>query len=215
VPPERRAVTPEMKPKPPSEPVRRTLDYYDTHADEFIARTADVDMSHVYEPFLALVPQGGHILDAGCGSGRDSAEFVRRGYHVTAFDGSAQLARRAAQRTGFPVLHLTFDQVAWRQAFDGVWACGSLLHLPLPEVQDALLALANALRPGGVLFCSLKAGTCEGEREGRWFTDTSPQALRSMLSGVPGLEVVRIWQTDDARPDRVGTRWVNALARRV
>jgi SAM-dependent methyltransferase len=75
-----------MKPRRHSDPVERTLDYYDSHAEEFLERTATVSIEHLYEPFLALVPQGGRILDAGCGSGRDAAEFARRGYEVVAFD---------------------------------------------------------------------------------------------------------------------------------
>lgn len=194
------------------DPVQDTLKYYDEHAEEFIARTVDVDMSYVYEPFLALLPARGRILDAGCGSGRDVSEFARRGYQVTAFDGSAELARLATQRTGFPILHLAFDAVAWHREFDGVWACASLLHLPHHELPDALGRLVRALKPGGVLFASIKAGAHEGEREGRWFTDTSSDRMRSLLASA-GLQVERVWETDDARPDRVGTRWVNALAR--
>ena len=49
---------------------------------------------------------------------------------VVAFDGSAEIARLASERTGLKVLHLTFDQIDWRDEFDGVWACASLLHLP-------------------------------------------------------------------------------------
>lgn len=194
--------------------MQRTLAYYDQHVQEFIERTANVDLRHVYEPFLALVPEGGHILDAGCGSGRDAAEFVRRGYKVTAFDGSAEVAKAAAKRTGLSVLHLTFDAISWQNEFDGVWACASLLHLPDPELHDALLRLDAALKPQGVLFASLKAGAFEGEREGRWFTDTTSDRLRALVRGAERLEVVRIWETVDPRPDHVQTRWVNALARR-
>lgn len=203
-----------MNPNEPSDAVHRTLDYYDRHAKEFIERTANVDMSHVHEPFLALLPPGGDVLDAGCGSGRDSAEFAKRGYAVTAFDGSVELARLASERTGLPVLQLTFDAIDWHEEFDGIWASACLLHLPRPEVREALVRLAAALKPAGVLFVSFKAGTLEGEREGRWFTDTTPGTLRSMVGSVPNLNVLRIWETDDARPDRVGTRWVNALCRR-
>jgi SAM-dependent methyltransferase len=173
-------------------------------------------MTHASDPFLALMPQAGHILDAGCGSGRDTAEFVRRGFRVTAFDGSAALATRAAERTGLPVLHLRFDEVTWNEQFDGVWACASLLHLPTPELRDALVRLVTALKPAGVLFASIKVGSHEGERDGRWFNDTTPEGFGAVVRDIsPRLEVVRIWETDDARPDRAGTRWVNALARRA
>jgi SAM-dependent methyltransferase len=189
-----------MKRRRHSDPVERTLEYYDTHAGDFIERTANVSMAHLYEPFLALIPQGGRILDAGCGSGRDAAEFARRGYDVVAFDGSAEVARRAAERTGLTVLHLTFDQIAWRGEFDGVWACASLLHLPSPQLRTALNRMVDCLRRGGVLYVSLKEGRLEGVREERWFTDSTAAGLRQLLAGTDALDVIRIWETADARP---------------
>ena len=98
--------------------VRDTLAYYDQHTDAFIERTAERAMEHVYTPFLALIPERGRILDAGCGSGRDAAAFAARGYRVTAFDGSPKMARRASERTGLTVRTLTFDAVDWHEEFD-------------------------------------------------------------------------------------------------
>jgi len=49
-------------------------------AAEFCERTASVDMSELYAPFLREMPAGGRILDAGCGSGRDSLAFLRKVY---------------------------------------------------------------------------------------------------------------------------------------
>jgi ubiquinone/menaquinone biosynthesis C-methylase UbiE len=42
-------------------------------------------MAPLYTRFLARIPAGGHILDAGCGSGRDALAFRKLGYAVTAF----------------------------------------------------------------------------------------------------------------------------------
>lgn len=201
-------------PTRPSDPISETLAYYDANAQEFIDRTVNVSMDHLYEPFLALIPPQGRILDAGCGSGRDAAEFARRGFDVTAFDGSAVLAQLSSKRTGLHVLHQTFDGMRWREEFDGVWACASLLHLTSDKLTAALARIALALRVGGVLFVSMKAGQFEGAREGRWFTDTTPVLLRELLIGTGSLEVTRVWETDDARPDTSVT-WVYALSRRM
>ncbi len=197
-----------------TDPIARTLAYYDEHAEEFIERTASLSMQHLYEPFLKLIPAGGKILDAGCGSGRDSAEFARRGYVVTAFDGSAVLAQFASQRSGLQVLHQTFDDINWRDEFDGVWACASLLHLRSEEIAPAVTRIALALRSGGVLFLSMKAGQFEGPREGRWFTDTTPMGLRELLTHTEVFESIRVWEAEETRPE-ITVTWVNALARRV
>jgi SAM-dependent methyltransferase len=76
------------------------VDYYDEHAAEFIANTQSVDLSELYGPFLSLIPGGGRILDAGCGSGRDSLAFLKLGYDVTWIDASAKMVEATAALTG-------------------------------------------------------------------------------------------------------------------
>ena len=68
-----------------------TLDYYNNHADAFIHDTAFVDFTDVQDRFLCLLPNGGRILDFGCGSGRDALYFHKKGFIVDAVDGSERL----------------------------------------------------------------------------------------------------------------------------
>ena len=96
----------------PTEPDNTTLDYYDRNADAFTARTINDDLTSEYDAFLKHLPPGGHILDAGCGSGRDTRHFLDMGYHVTAFDGSIEMAARATEHTGRSVAHLRFEDIA-------------------------------------------------------------------------------------------------------
>ena len=64
------------------------MNYYDENGQEFFNGTVDTDMSSHYDKFLALIPDNASILDAGCGSGRDTLKFKSLGYEVTAIDGS-------------------------------------------------------------------------------------------------------------------------------
>ncbi len=59
-----------------------TLAYYDEFGADFSSSTVDLNMGTHHERFLARVPQGGAILDLGCGSGRDSLAFLNSGYTV-------------------------------------------------------------------------------------------------------------------------------------
>jgi SAM-dependent methyltransferase len=106
-----------------------TFTYYNDNAERFFAETVEVNMSDLHIRFLTRLPQGGLILDAGCGSGRDSKAFLERGYRVNAFDASPALAKLAAKFIGQEVAARTFDQVDEAACYDGVWACASLLHL--------------------------------------------------------------------------------------
>jgi len=71
------------------------MDYYDDNADSYVKSTLRVDMQPLYERFLPLLPAQAHILDAGCGSGRDAKCFIQNGYQVTAFDASVKIAALA------------------------------------------------------------------------------------------------------------------------
>ena len=53
---------------PPWDYRTSTTGYYDRYATEFSENTFTVDVSALYIPFLREIPEGGAILDAGCGS---------------------------------------------------------------------------------------------------------------------------------------------------
>ncbi|HRQ48738.1 MAG TPA: DEAD/DEAH box helicase family protein, partial [Rhodocyclaceae bacterium] len=190
-----------------------TDDYYDRNASRFVADTADVDMSELHARFLAFVPDGGLILDAGCGSGRDSKAFLEHGYRVRAFDASAEVALLASSLIGQSVETLTFDDLTDVACYDGVWACASLLHLREDAIPGALSRLWAALKPGGVSYLSFKLGECERTDQGRHFTDATEPRLRKWLDGLSDIETVECWITHDRRPDR-NERWLNALIHR-
>jgi SAM-dependent methyltransferase len=190
------------------------LAYYEDQAQSFFAETVAVDMAPLYARFLALIPSGGHILDAGCGSGRDALAFRRLGYAVTAFEASPALARLASEHCGLPVEVRRFQEVDWEDAFDGIWACASLLHVPMAELPEVLGRLGRALKPDGVLYVSFKYGAGEREHEGRRFTDLDEQGLAGLVEAVPALVVMETWVTGDRREGREGERWLNAVVAR-
>jgi SAM-dependent methyltransferase len=196
-----------------SRPSDETLAYYARNAQAFVADTVNVRMESLYRPLLDLLPPGGHILDAGCGSGRDAREFKRRGYRVTAIDASPEVARLAAEVIGQPVEVLRFQEMDNAAAFDGVWASAALVHVPRGEIDDVLVRLGRSLRPGGVLYVSFKVGEAEGSRNGRWFNDYTEESLAELLGRHPLLETLRLWRTEDLREGREGQLWLNALAR--
>ena len=171
-------------------------------------------MDAIYGPFLSLLPREAHILDAGCGSGRDSLHFLRRGHSVIAFDASAKMASLASELLGQDVLRMSFDEVAFDQQFDGVWACASLLHVPRAALPDVLGRLGRSLKPGGTMYASFKHGYGEVIRDGRLFNDYEEEAFLALLRACPELSLIDLWQTNDVRPDREDAVWLNALIQR-
>lgn len=187
-----------------------TLEYYQQHADDFFNSTVNVDMRSLYTPFLERIPQGGLILDAGCGSGRDSKAFLQQGYRVEAFDATAEMAKLASQHTGLSVKQMTFSDVDAVNHYDGIWCCASLLHVSAAELPDAMAKLARALKPDGIWYVSFKYGDGERVKDGRRFTDLNEQGLNTLLAGLAGITLVGHWITEDKRPDR-SEMWLNAL----
>lgn len=190
-----------------------SIDYYDTHGQAFFDGSVSADMSPIQTRFLAHVPAGGEILEGGCGSGRDALAFARAGYAVTAFDGSERMVALATEHTGLPVVHLRFEDVAWRDRFNGIWTSASLLHVSRADLPAVLARLAAALKPGGVWMLSFKLGETERLSSGRRFTDMTEPMLARAVEGA-GLDLVELWTDADVRPGRAEEYWVAAIARR-
>ncbi|MGY6770047.1 class I SAM-dependent methyltransferase [Komagataeibacter sp. NFXK3] len=190
-----------------------TLAWYDRNASSFEARTASVDIKAIHGLFLPDIPPGGHILDAGCGVGRDALAFAHAGHRVTAMDGSAAMVRLARKRTaGHPVSvhHMTFAELDWTNRFDGFWACAALLHLPPTELETALTRLAQALKPSGTGYASFKAGTGRRVENGRYFFDMTEEKLQNTIRNTP-LRLRLCSITTDQAGDRPSVTWLNAI----
>ena len=188
-----------------------SIAYYEANAQGFFDGTVALDLSVLHTRFLAWLPAGGHILDAGCGSGRDARAFLEQGYTMTACDASPALAALASTHCGLPVQVLRLEEIDWQARFDGIWACASLLHLSLLELPPVLLRLAVALKPNGILFTSFKHGQGEREHGGRRFTDLDEAGLAALVRAAPYFTVLETWITLDRRPEQTDDRWLNAL----
>lgn len=191
-----------------------TLAYYDAHARAFAESTADVDMSGARERFTRCLGRGATILDLGCGSGRDARRFAEAGFVVTATDGSPRLCEVARQLTGIEVRCERFLDLADTDAYDGIWACSSILHLPKRDLAVMFAKMCRALTDEGVIYTSFKYGTSEGMRAGRYFTDFTETTFADFMEGVSGLRLQEFWVSEDVRPERSDERWLNVLLRK-
>ncbi|MCC8163335.1 MAG: class I SAM-dependent methyltransferase [Lachnospiraceae bacterium] len=169
-------------------------------------------MSFCRDRFMACLPAGAHILDAGCGSGRDSKVFMEHGFAVTAMDASGKMCGEATELLGQKVLQLSFAEMNFLNEFDGIWACASLLHVAENEIHPVMENMKKALKPQGVLYASFKYGTEERTAQERLFHDYNESSLKELLE-VHGFLVCDIFITKDVRTDRAKEMWVNALAR--
>jgi SAM-dependent methyltransferase len=191
-----------------------SIEYYNQNAAEYFDQTVEIDMQEYWDRFVPLIPEGGSILDLGCGSGRDSEYFISLGFDVTAMDASEEMCALASIHIGQDVLNLSFEEMDFDEVFDGIWACASLLHVPSDEIDDILTKVIKSLKINGVLFMSFKYGDFEGERNGRYYTDYRTKTLKELIAGQEELELLDLQKCEDGRTENT-SGWIYALARRI
>ena len=189
-----------------------TLGYYDSHADKFYKSISIFTTMH--EKFLTKLEKGSNILDFGCGSGRDTKYFFEQGYNVEAIDGSAELCKLAGEYTGIKVKNILFQELSEVDKYDGIWACSSILHLPVGELDEVMRKMMIALKKNGIIYTSFKYGTFAGERNGRYFTDMTEEVFAVFLGRMDGLKIEEQWITSDVRPGRGEEKWLNLILRK-
>ena len=192
-----------------------TLGYYNKNSVEFVHSTRDVDFREIQDKFLGLIAPKSLILDFGCGSGRDTKYFLSKGYIVEAWDGSIELCKAASEFTQIDVKNKLFQDLSASSLYDGIWACSSILHLPLNDLILVMKKIESALKNTGVLYTSFKYGDYSGERNGRYFTDMTEDRFDEILQHCPSLHIIEIWQTGDVRQERENEKWLNILLRKI
>lgn len=174
-----------------------TCGTYELAADEYADSTEDYDLfpglkGEVLD-FERNMPPGLPALDLGCGGGRDSRLLAGLGRQVVSADFAMTMLRCARSRAhGEPknpqyvqlnLLDLPFSD----GRFGGIWASGSLLHLPSARIPQGLSEIHRTLAVGGITAISMRSGTGEGWRKGgrmagaRWFTLVDQGDLASAM----------------------------------
>ena len=193
----------------------KTLNYYNQCAEAYNETTLNIEFDSKREMLLKYLQPNAHILDLGCGSGRDSKGFLQKGYKVTAVDGSKELCKIASKNIGQDVICQLFNELDAVNEFDGVWACASLLHLPTNELKQTLKRVEKALKKDGYFYASFKYGDFEGERDGRYFNDFTEVSFSTLLKGFPNLELQEVEVTTDVIPGRENVSWLNVIMKKI
>jgi SAM-dependent methyltransferase len=191
-----------------------TINYYNEKTQDFIDSTVNVDFTATQDKFINKLQTGCHILDFGCGSGRDSKYFNDKGFQVTAIDGSIELCKFASELTGLEVKQMYFQDLCDVEVYDAIWACSSILHLPYSDLIDVMLKMIVALKQDGIIYTSFKYGNFEGMRNGRYFTDMDNAKFDDFISQYPNITVEELWVTGDVRPGRSNEQWLNVILRK-
>ena len=189
-----------------------TLNYYNEQAEKFVQGTVDVEFSHLQNQFIEMLPAGGTILDLGCGSGRDSMNFMKLGYEVIAVDGAKKLAKRASVLLGKEVIVSTFEELELKEKFHGIWACASLLHIKREDLKTVLNNLYNNLDDNGVFYMSFKYGEKEYvDDKNRYFNCFTDESIISFINENTKYNILGLYITEDKLGRVNEVKWVNLI----
>jgi len=171
--------------------------------------------------FAKNFPKGAYILDVGCGGGRDSKFFTKKGLEVIGTDISDVLiaeARKQVPKAQFicqDILKLNFP----KDSFDGIWANAILLHLRRKSIPGILKRFFKILKPGGIVHIRVKKGTGEGfvkEKLSGWserfYTYFSKSEIQTLLKNA-GFKIIHaeILPDESGRPN---VTWIAVWARK-
>lgn len=211
----------QQAPCPPLDNLVGAVRYWEEHPDWMDLHDPDGPVHHdkmveralYLDRWEALLPQGARVLDLGGGVGRFTTWLLDRGCDVELVDPDLRSLWRAvsaaAGRPGRLDVHWTTAECLPELApVDVVVACEVLCYVE--DAQRAVAAIRRALRPGGVLLCSVEArwgwamsaDVYEGTLEAflgdgivhapgdRWVATYEEAQLRALLAGFELVEVV-------------------------
>lgn len=180
-------------PTDPRQIAALTLAHYAQRAREFRDNTRDHDVSQNINALLRHIAAQPpfHILDFGCGPGRDLATFRSLGHLPIGLEGSPEFAAMARADSGCEVWQQDFLALDLPPAhFDGIFANASLFHVPGAELPRVLRELQATLKPRGVLFSSNPRGeNHEGWVKGRYGAWHDLAAWRRYLGAAGFIEL--------------------------
>jgi SAM-dependent methyltransferase len=138
---------------------------YDQVADEYVRRIFD-ELKHkpldrqLLDRFAASVRDVGPACDMGCGPGHVARYLHERGVQMCGVDLSPAMVEQARRLTA-GVEFRQGDMMALDapdEAWAGIAAFYSIIHIPRGDMARALGELRRVLRPGGLLLLAFHIG---------------------------------------------------------
>jgi SAM-dependent methyltransferase len=143
------------------DPTRLTRGTYDVIAARYLEKARDLAALGPYlDAFAHALAPGSRVVDLGAGPGIDTALLRARALRAVGLDLSLGMLRAGVgECPGSRVLGDARRLPIATGGVDGVWANASLLHLTRVDAMRALGEVRRIVRPGGVLFITMKAGS--------------------------------------------------------
>jgi len=192
-----------------------TLNYYNKNIENYKNMwLTDISKNYNFEIpdiFLSYLELNSNILDLGCGTGRDSKYFIEKGYNVTSIDGSFEMCKTAEELLNKKVEQINFLDINYKDEFDGIFACASLLHLSNQDLLIVLRKISTSLKQNAILYTCFKYGeTCRIDN-GRFYNDMTLDKFVNLTKDIEELKILKTWITEQYKSD---TKFINFIIRK-
>jgi cyclopropane fatty-acyl-phospholipid synthase-like methyltransferase len=106
---------------------------------------------------LRLIPPGGIVLDAPCGTGKYFPTVAAAGHRVVGVDQSAgMLAQARARGIASHLEHIALQDLSYVHEFDAVITVDAMENIPPEDWPLVLANLHRAVRSGGVMYLTVE-----------------------------------------------------------
>jgi SAM-dependent methyltransferase len=164
----------------------------DDLAPDYDAGWGDIEETHraFVERFCSMLPPGGRVLDAPCGTGKYFGMVLESGRWPLGVDHSgAALALAGTKYRGVPTEKHDLQDLPYRGEFDGVMCVDAMEFVPPEDWPVVLERFRLALRPRGWLYVTVELQREDGVRA------ANEEARRA---GLPVVDGEAIWHDPDA-----------------
>lgn len=116
-------------------------------------------LKELLDRFCSLVEKEGEILDAGCGPGRDTEFFYRKGFEAVGIDIAEGMIRHARENREGEFKTMDMRSLGFRDGrFDGIWCAASIFFVPPAEMREIAEELNRVISDDGAAFIGFKFG---------------------------------------------------------
>ncbi len=159
--------------------------YYNQNASRLSEEYHSADVSEMHSLLGKWLPEGGEVLEIGCGSGRDAAYMASLGCKVVATDASEAMVAYSGghfQKLGISngiALHeaafpLPPSNSLLSDRFDAVVSIAVLMHIPDSELFEFAIQIRTILKYKGIFICSFSGSREASDDDTRLFVNREP-----------------------------------------
>ncbi|MGL4854176.1 MAG: class I SAM-dependent methyltransferase [Lentisphaeria bacterium] len=200
-----------------------TLNYYHNFSHDLATRYESADVSSLQISLAKLFVTNQKLIEFGCGSGRDAAFMVSRGFDLLAVDGTEAMLNCAS--TLHPELKnrlkhciLPDGMKSLQGPFHGAYSIATLMHLERAEIKSFFLHLHSLLTLDANFLFSVSISrndvNCdEFDAKGRRFTALSKEQWFELAKSAK-FELVSSHTNVDGL-GRDGIVWLTAVVKKV